>query len=90
MIPDIKPSTLIECERCGKVEFAGMATAQKWNVTVKDGIISGFLCHECQTDEEDIEAQVNESLIDYSKGFVDEQGRLRAPLKTDEAERGEQ
>ena len=61
----LKAHDLIKCDRCGKVEFAG--TAEKWNAVFGKGIITGFLCPDCQTDEEDLEAQVNEAVIDYSK-----------------------
>lgn len=61
-----------KCDRC-----KGTPTAQDrhlWNVTVKQGIIVGFLCPNCQTVEEDLEAQVNEATIDYQG--VDAFGRL--------------
>ena len=80
---ELTPSTLITCDRCGKSEFLAFAAEQQWNYTADKGHIVGFLCHDCQTDEEDLEAQVNESLIDYSRMAYDEQGRLTAPLKVD-------
>lgn len=77
----LTPTTLIECDRCGKAAFLAEAAEQQWNIVAAKGYVTGFLCHECQTDAEDLEAQVNESLLDYTKTTVDEQGRLRAPLK---------
>ena len=61
----MRDSELVECARCGKVEFAG--NADGWNVVFNMGRVAGFLCPDCQTAEEDIEAQVNEATIDYSK-----------------------
>lgn len=55
---------LIECARCGKTEFLGMA--EGWNVIFDKGTITGHLCPDCQTDEESIEAEVNAVFTDYS------------------------
>lgn len=64
----MRDSELVECARCGKVEFAG--NADRWNVVFNMGRVAGFLCPDCQTAEEDIEAQVNEATTDYSKTFT--------------------
>ena len=61
----LEPYDLVECLRCGKTEFAG--NADNWNAVFDAGVIVAFLCPDCQTDEENIEAQVNEATIDYSK-----------------------
>ena len=61
----LKPHDLITCGRCGKTEYVG--NAEGWNTVFDKGVITGHLCPNCQTTEEDIEAQVNEALIDYSK-----------------------
>ena len=61
----LQPHDIVECARCGKIEFAG--NAEGWNTVFDMGVIAGFLCPECQTPEEDLEAQVNEATIDYSK-----------------------
>jgi hypothetical protein len=44
-----------------------------WNVTFLDGVVAGLLCPQCQTPEEDAEAEINEATLDY---FVLPDGRL--------------
>lgn len=60
----VSPYEIIDCMRCGKSEFVG--NAEGWNTVFDKGVIVGHICPGCQTDEEDIEAQVNEALTDYS------------------------
>lgn len=37
-----------------------------WNVVVELGVITGLLCTDCQTVEENAEAAVNEATLDYA------------------------
>lgn len=54
---------VIKCRRCGR----RLRNPEGWNVVYNGGLIEGYLCPECQTNEESMEAQVNEALEDYSK-----------------------
>ncbi len=56
-------TAVIKCSRCRR-RCRNMAG---WNATFKDGRIVGYLCGDCQTVEENLEAQINEATIDYSK-----------------------
>lgn len=59
-------SSVIDCQRCGKSEFFGVAAEQGWNFEAKDGAIAFFLCPDCQTEAEFLEAQANGATLDYS------------------------
>ena len=61
----LKAHDLITCSRCGKTEFLG--NAENWNAVYQSGVVTAFICHECQTDEEDLEAQINEATTNYSE-----------------------
>lgn len=37
-----------------------------WNSTVKQGIIVGYTCPNCQTPEENAEAEINAATTEYS------------------------
>ena len=37
-----------------------------WNVIVEFGIVTGLLCPDCQTAEENLEAEVNHATFDYT------------------------
>lgn len=65
------------CSRCDKRIHKDVMA----NVTVKHGVIVGFLCSNCQTGEEQIEAAVNESLIDYSTMTTNAFGQMVARYK---------
>ena len=65
MVAMMSPYDIIECMRCGRSELAG--NAENWNTVFDQGAIVGHVCPDCQTDEEDIEAQVNDALMGYSK-----------------------
>lgn len=62
---ELKPTSIINCVRCGKPEFVG--NAKLWNVVYDAGVPTCFICPECQTQDEFLEAEVNEALTDYSK-----------------------
>lgn len=62
---ELKPTDIIQCVRCGKSEFVG--NAGLWNVVYDAGVATCFICPDCQTQDEFLEAEVNDSLTDYSK-----------------------
>lgn len=55
----------VKCARCGKTESAN--NAKLWNAVFDKGVLTHYLCPDCQTQEEFLEAEVNEALTDYSK-----------------------
>lgn len=61
------------CSRCASV-FVGRGD---WNVTVKRGYVIGLLCPNCQTTEENAEAEINEATTDY--GVAHDGGLLGKP-----------
>ncbi|MEU5014325.1 hypothetical protein AB0G35_29365 [Streptomyces sp. NPDC021749] len=52
-----------------------------WNVVFDAGYAVENVCPDCQTAEENAEAEVHEATLDYSAGHVDEDGRVRWPVK---------
>lgn len=67
-----------KCSRCGlriRRDLVG------WNVVFDQGKLVGYLCPRCQTAEENAEAVINESTLDYSRASTNAFGRLRAPAK---------
>lgn len=70
----------VKCSRCGRRFRMGAQDAPYWNAVFHDGIMTGALCPDCQTDAEDLEAQVNDAVFDYSKAYVRD-GRVHAPYK---------
>lgn len=67
-------SQVMKCSRCGK-RYRGSGD---WNFTMKAGVAVAVLCPACQTPDENAEAVVNESTLDYG---VDDLGRLSARPK---------
>ncbi|BFM23067.1 hypothetical protein [Microbacterium sp. che218] len=68
--------TIIRCDRCPKRIRVGRSDG--WNIIYKRGVIIGFLCSQCQTPEENAEAEINEATLDYG---VDAFGRAVARPK---------
>lgn len=64
-------SNRIQCSRCERISRATKAKA--WNVTVSRGIPVGYLCPDCQTPEENAEAEINLATTRYA---VDSFGRM--------------
>jgi hypothetical protein len=62
------------CSRCGRRPRDDTG----WNVALEDGYAVGFICPECQTAEESVQAELNDAILDYS---VDDEGRLWGTLK---------
>lgn len=67
--------TNIKCDRC-KRKYRNRGD---WNVVVEQGHIVGYLCPKCQTVEENTEAVINESTINY--GIDPFTGQLVGTLK---------
>lgn len=64
------------CSRCNKRIHKDPGS----NMTVRKGILVGFICSRCQTPDETAEAVINESTLDYSPG-TDAFGRMVARIK---------
>jgi hypothetical protein len=56
---------------------------ERWNIRWSRGVITGFLCPECQTPEENAEAEVHEALFDYEKNEVID-GRIFSALREED------
>lgn len=56
-------SNKITCSRCGRISRA--TKAKQWNVTMQQGRLIGYLCPDCQTPEENAEAEINDSITRY-------------------------
>lgn len=54
------------CMRCGK-PYSEATDKELWNGDFWHGYLMGVICHDCQTDSEDMEAQVNDATFGYSK-----------------------
>jgi len=68
---------VIKCSRCGK----RMRRGDGWNMSFRRGFLIGYLCPECQSPEENAEAEINEATLDYAAGFLDQSGRQWAKSK---------
>ena len=51
----------IRCNRCKR----RMRNPDDWTVLVSRGVITGHLCPNCQTPEENAEAVLNEATLEY-------------------------
>ncbi|MGW1790930.1 hypothetical protein ACWCO0_32605 [Streptomyces tubercidicus] len=69
----------IVCDRCKRSVLQD--DSDGWNVVLDKGYAVGFLCPDCQTAEENAEAEVHEATLDYGAGQMDEDGRVRWPQK---------
>ncbi|MEE8727436.1 MAG: hypothetical protein SOI04_07885 [Bifidobacterium thermacidophilum] len=68
----------LKCGKCGRRFRERAFDAECWNVTLHAGIITQVLCPDCQTPEQDMEAQVNEAMLDYSRNPA---GQIIARMK---------
>jgi hypothetical protein len=58
-----------------------------WNATYVEGRPTGeHLCPDCQTPEENMQAELNAATLDYGQSYVDEEGRLVAARTQTEEE----
>lgn len=67
----------VRCSRCHR----RCVNDKDWNTMWKQGVLVGFVCPDCQTPEESLEARVNQSVYDYDRMQSDPDGRMRLPLK---------
>jgi hypothetical protein len=51
---------------CGRRFRERAFDAEYWNVELHAGIITQILCPDCQTPTQDMEAAVNDAMLDYS------------------------
>lgn len=65
---------VIRCSRCNR-RYRGRG---EWNYSLARGVITGALCPDCQTPEENAEAEIHAATLDYSRG---PDGRLRGRPK---------
>lgn len=62
---DEQPIIIVaNCKRCGKRPHTNPDWNRNWSDTWIAGLHAGRLCPDCQTDEEDTEAQVREAMGD--------------------------
>ncbi len=62
---------VMKCSRCQR-RYRGQGD---WNATVERGVIVGVLCPDCQTPDENAEAEINAATLDYKR---DQAGVSRA------------
>jgi transcription elongation factor Elf1 len=60
-----------QCSRCGSFS---LRTIERWNAIYKAGVLVGVLCPDCQTVEENLEAEINFATTDYHQDAL---GRVR-------------
>lgn len=56
------------CSRCGTQKWANRRLSMTWNVIFRQGHVVGMVCPECQTPEENSEAEVNLATTDVFQG----------------------
>jgi Protein of unknown function (DUF3293) len=66
------------CARCDRPYRPHLPDVENWNMVLRDGRITGIVCPGCQAAEEDLEAQVNQTVLSYQ---ADDQGRIWNRLK---------
>lgn len=73
-------SKVIKCARC-KRRCSSPYSNNGWNSVWEMGRFSYYLCPDCQTPEENAEAEANWAGFDYASGFFDNEGRWYVPPK---------
>ncbi|MDQ6854726.1 MAG: hypothetical protein M3046_13715 [Actinomycetota bacterium] len=57
-------------------------TGAGWSQRADKGRLTDeYMCPDCQTPEENAEAEINEATLDYRRGKIDARGRMTAPPK---------
>lgn len=69
---------VFRCSRCPAKVRPHQARFSEWNAQLRDGVVVGALCPDCQSTEENAEAAINEATVDYSS---DGRGRYRGSPK---------
>lgn len=72
-----KVRPLGHCSRCTRAWWPGASDEDRWNTVHKGGRLTVYLCPQCQTPEENAEAEVKAALIDYDHPATDSDGRVR-------------
>lgn len=69
------------CSRCTRACWKEADDASRWNTEFDRGVLVGVLCPECQTPEENAEAEVKAATLDYANTAPDADGRRKvAPV----------
>lgn len=55
---------VIRCDRCSR-RLRNPRTDSRWNATFDRGNVVGYTCPDCQTIDENTEAEVNEATLEY-------------------------
>lgn len=58
---------IVMCSRCIATVDVGSPKGENWNVVYDEGRVVGNICPNCQTPEENAEAEVNAAVFDYSR-----------------------
>ncbi|WP_103529559.1 hypothetical protein [Streptomyces sp. SM12] len=76
-----KVRPLGHCTRCTRDFWEDADDASRWNTEFVQGHVVGYLCPECQTPEENAEAEVKAAMLDYTHTTPDADGRQKvAPV----------
>lgn len=76
-----KVRPLGHCTRCTRACWKDADDASRWNIEFAKGRPVGYLCPECQTPEENAEAEVKAATLDYTNTAPDADGRQKvAPV----------
>lgn len=70
-----------KCMRCSRTCRQNAQDFTAWNTQFSKGRAVGLICPQCQTDEENAEAVINEATIDYRTMRRDAFGCWRAYAK---------
>jgi hypothetical protein len=63
---------VIRCDRYGRRCRNPAFVTDEWNATLRQGVVVGYLCPDCQTPEENAEAAIHEATLVNGR---DAQGR---------------
>jgi hypothetical protein len=58
-------SALRRCGHCRRRYRATAPDSARWNVTLSSGVVVGITCPGCQTTEENLEAEINLTTMNY-------------------------
>jgi hypothetical protein len=57
---------MIRCDRCQRrLRNINAAAVNGWNCIARNGDIVGYVCSDCQTPEENAEAEIRYATLDY-------------------------
>lgn len=61
-VDEVLGSVPEQCKRCGKRMPSNPDWSKDWNITWVASYATGYVCPDCQTDDEDLEAQVRDEV----------------------------